>query len=81
MVNYKVPYSGCKAEEEGARPHQQPAFSTSTRKELKMKQESLFTIYGVEWLSLISFPPLFFLPFFTAGESISFLVLFIMIDL
>ncbi|KAK8491936.1 hypothetical protein V6N11_014060 [Hibiscus sabdariffa] len=41
----KVPYSGCKAEEEGewAQPHQQPAFST--RKELKMKQESVFTIY------------------------------------
>ncbi|KAK9982758.1 hypothetical protein SO802_035298 [Lithocarpus litseifolius] len=47
-VNSKVPYSGCKAEEEGewAQPHQQPAFST--RKELKMKQESVFTIYGVE---------------------------------
>ncbi|KAL0300479.1 UNVERIFIED_CONTAM: hypothetical protein Scaly_3045100 [Sesamum calycinum] len=34
-VNSKVPYSGCKAEEEGewAQPHQQPAFPT--RKELK----------------------------------------------
>ncbi|KAK4837254.1 hypothetical protein QYF36_003984 [Acer negundo] len=47
-VNSKVPYSGCKAEEEGewAQPHQQPAFST--RKELKIKQESVFTIYRVE---------------------------------
>ena len=53
-VNSKVPYSGCKAEEEGewAQPHQQPAFPT--RKELKMKEESVCTIYGVEWLSLIS---------------------------
>ncbi|KAK8640561.1 hypothetical protein V6N13_008313 [Hibiscus sabdariffa] len=44
----QVPYSGCKAEEEGewAQPHQQLAFST--RKELKMKQESVFTIYEVE---------------------------------
>ncbi|KAG8363150.1 hypothetical protein BUALT_BualtMtG0001300 (mitochondrion) [Buddleja alternifolia] len=40
-VNSKVPYSGCKAEEEGewAQPHQQPAFPT--RKELKMKEESV----------------------------------------
>ncbi|KAL0285269.1 UNVERIFIED_CONTAM: hypothetical protein Scaly_2824300 [Sesamum calycinum] len=47
-VNSKVPYSGCKAEEEGewAQPHQQPAFPT--RKELKMKEESVCTIYGVE---------------------------------
>ncbi|KAK8557859.1 hypothetical protein V6N12_010082 [Hibiscus sabdariffa] len=47
-VNSKVPYSGCKVEEEGewAQPHQQLAFST--RKELKMKQESVFTIYEVE---------------------------------
>ncbi|KAF1856897.1 hypothetical protein Lal_00001916 [Lupinus albus] len=52
-VNSKVPYSGsgCKAEpeEEGERmgtAHQQPAFST--RKELKMKQESVFTIYGAD---------------------------------
>lgn len=53
-VNSKVPYSGCKAEEEGewAQPHQQPAFPT--RKELKMKEESVCTIYGVEWLSNIS---------------------------
>ena len=67
-VNSKVPYSGCKAEEEGewAQPHQQPAFST--RKELKMKEESVFTIYGVEWLSLISSslsPPFLFAPFFS----------------
>ena len=45
-----------------------PAFST--RKELKMKQESVFTIYGAEWLSLISSslspPCLFFI--FLAGR-------------
>ena len=81
-VNSKVPYSGCKAEEEGewAQPHQQPAFST--RKELKMKQESVFTIYGVELLSLISSSlSSFFFLLSPVGESISFLVLFIMIDL
>lgn len=71
-VNSKVPYSGCKAEEEGewAQPHQQPAFST--RKELKMKQESVFTIYGVEWLSLISSslsPPPFFAFFFLSRRQ------------
>ncbi|KAI5382377.1 hypothetical protein KIW84_MT0027 (mitochondrion) [Lathyrus oleraceus] len=35
-----------KREKEWAQPHQQPAFST--RKEWKMKQESVFTIYGAE---------------------------------
>ncbi|KAK1411682.1 hypothetical protein QVD17_38242 [Tagetes erecta] len=40
-MNSKVPYSGCKAEEEGegAQPHQQPTFPT--RKELQMKEESV----------------------------------------
>ncbi|KAL5081486.1 hypothetical protein RYX36_009907 [Vicia faba] len=33
-----------KRDKEWAQPHQQPAFST--RKEWKMKQESVFTIYG-----------------------------------
>lgn len=62
-MNSKVPYSGCKAEEEGegAQPHQQPTFPT--RKELQMKEESVCTIHGVEWLFWISSslsPPFFF---------------------
>ena len=48
-----------------------------------MKQKSVSTIYRVELLSILNllFPisPVF--PFSPAGESIYFLVLFIMIDL
>ena len=77
-VNSKVPYSGCKAEEEGewAQPHQQPAFST----QLKMKQESVFTIYGVEWLSLVSsslYPPFFaFFSFLSRRQENPFILLY-----
>lgn len=47
---------------EKAQPHQQPTFPT--RKELQMKEESVCTIHGVEWLFWISssLSPPFFLP-------------------
>ncbi|KAL0307673.1 UNVERIFIED_CONTAM: hypothetical protein Scaly_2975700 [Sesamum calycinum] len=69
-VNSKVPYSGCKAEEEGewAQPHQQPAFPT--RKELKMKEESVCTIYGVGVTILnLLFPISPFFAFGSAGNA------------
>ena len=70
-MNSKVPYSGCKAEEEGegAQPHQQPAFST-------FENETRICVHypwsGVTILNLL-FPPLFFF-LASAGESIYFIV-------
>ena len=79
-MNSKVPYSGCKAEEEGERMGTAPP-AARVFDPKGIENETRICVHypwsGVTILNLLFLPPPFF--FASAGESIYFLVLFIMV--